>query len=40
MTIDLQVQLLRGRDAVAHASTPERVRQWQALAEATVGVAV
>jgi CelD/BcsL family acetyltransferase involved in cellulose biosynthesis len=40
VTIDLQVQLLRGRDEVAHASTPERVKQWQALAEATVGVAV
>src|SRR6185503_12988525 len=41
VTIDLQVQLLRGRDAVVHASTPERVRQWQALAEAAaVGVAV
>lgn len=40
MTATFEVQLLRGRDAVVRGMTPERVSQWQALAEAAATVAV
>ena len=39
-TPPLRVELLRGRDAVARALTPERISQWQALADAAETVAV
>jgi CelD/BcsL family acetyltransferase involved in cellulose biosynthesis len=35
LTTGFQVEMLRGRDALGRAMTPERVRQWQALADAT-----
>jgi len=40
VTATFEVQLLRGRDAVARGMTPERVSQWQALAGAAETVAV